>query len=69
MYLLQCILIYGSASTAEYCGVNKGVVVGSCIISSLAFVDDMLDASEDTSSAEMAHLQALAFSLKNGRMV
>ena len=52
-----------SASTAEYCGVNKGVAVGSCIISSLAFVDDMLDASEDTSSAEMAHLQALAFSL------
>ena len=53
-----------SASTAEYCGVNKGVAVGTCIISSLAFVDDMLDASEDTYSAEMAHLQALAFSLR-----
>ena len=51
-----------SASTAEYCGVNKGVAVGNCIISSLAFVDDMLDASEDHSDAESAHLHALAFS-------
>ena len=53
-----------SASTAEYCGVNKGVAVETCIVSSLAFVDDMLDASEDTYSAEMAHLQAMAFSMQ-----
>ena len=36
-----------SASTAEYCGRNKGVSVGLCVISSLAFVDDMLDMSLD----------------------
>ena len=51
-----------SVSTGEYCGQNKGVAVGTCCISSLAFVDDMLDVSENSYDAEMAHLQALVFS-------
>lgn len=51
-----------SASTAEYCKLNKGVGVGCCVVSSLAFVDDMLDMSEDNFDAEKSHLNALAFS-------
>ena len=50
-----------SASTGEYCGSNKGVTVGTCVISSLAFVDDLLDASEDCPDAETANLHATAF--------
>ena len=53
-----------SASTAEYCGSNKGVAVGTCIISSLAFVDDMMDLSDDVPDAEVAHLQAVNFGRK-----
>ena len=53
-----------SASTAEYCGVNKGCSVGSCTISSLAFVDDMIDVSENGYDAENAHLEAISFSCK-----
>ena len=51
-----------SASTGEYCGRNKGVAVGTCIISSLAFVDDMLDMSQNHNDAEAAHLNATVFS-------
>ena len=53
-----------SASTAEYCGSNKGVSVGTCNISSLAFVDDMMDLSDDAPDAEIAHLQAIHFGHK-----
>ena len=41
-----------------------GVSVGSCIISSLAFVGDILDLSQDSYVAEEANLAALAFGLK-----
>ena len=51
-----------SASTAEYCGNNRGVAVGTCIISTLAFVDDLLDMSQDVSDAEKANINAVAFS-------
>ena len=53
-----------SASTAEYVGCNKGVSIGNCNISSLAFVDDMLDISLDSYDAEAANLNAVAFSRK-----
>ena len=53
-----------SASTAEYCGMNKGVAVGTCIISSLAFVDDMMDLSQNHEDAEQANLHATSFSYK-----
>ena len=53
-----------SASTAEYCSINKGVCVGSYDINTLAFVDDMIDVSEDSYDAEEAHLEALAFSVR-----
>jgi hypothetical protein len=56
--------VLGSATTAEYCGSNKGVSVGTCKISSLAFVDDMMDLSDDAPDAEIAHLNALNFSYK-----
>ena len=51
-----------SASTAEYCETNKGISVGTAIISSMAFVDDMLDVSNSPSEAENAHEQAMIFS-------
>ena len=51
-----------SAATGEYCGTNKGVAVGTCIISTLAFVDDLLDLSESASDAEEANLHATVFS-------
>ena len=53
-----------SSSTAEYCGTNKGIAIGTCIISSLAFVDDMLDVSVDAEESETSHLHASAFSFK-----
>ena len=53
-----------SSSTAEYCGTNKGIAIGTCIISSLAFVDDMLDVSVAAEESETSHLHASAFSFK-----
>ena len=52
-----------SASTGEYCGSNKGVAVGTVVVSTLAFVDDLLDMSENASDAEKANLKALSFAL------
>ena len=53
-----------SASTGEYCSTNnKGVAVGTVVISTLAFVDDLLDMSENAQDAEKANLRALAFAL------
>lgn len=53
-----------SASTAEYCGMNKGVCVGTSVVSSLAFVDDMLDVSLTCSDTLEAHEKSIAFSFK-----
>ena len=53
-----------SASTGEYCGLNKGVAIGNYIVSSLAFVDDLLDLSQDSDDAETAHLNSLSFSCR-----
>ena len=44
-----------SASTGEYCTVNKGVTVGDLQIATLAYVDDIFDLNEideDVSSSE-----------------
>ena len=51
-----------SASTGEYCGQNVGVCVGSTIISSLLYVDDIIDLSGSTDDYVAAHLKALLFS-------
>ena len=53
-----------SASTAEYCGCNKGVCVGTAVVSSLAFVDDMLDVSLSGSDTQLSHGNSVAFSFK-----
>ena len=53
-----------SASTAEYCGYNKGISIGTLQISSLAFVDDMIDVSLSCSDSNKAHDNALTFGHK-----
>ena len=53
-----------SASTAEYCDLNKGVCVGSLIVSSLVYVDDMLDVSLTWDDAHKAHDNSVIFSFK-----
>ena len=51
-----------SASTGEYCGENIGVCIGSFIISSLLYVDDIIDLSSSVDDYVAAHLKALLFS-------
>ena len=51
-----------SASTGEYCGENIGVCVGNIIISSLLYVDDIIDLSSSSDDYVAAHLKALLFS-------
>ena len=53
-----------SASTAEYCETNKGVCVGTVIVDSLVFVDDMLDVSLTWEDAHKAHENSVIFSFK-----
>ena len=53
-----------SASTAEYCETNKGVSVGTLIVNSLVFVDDMLDVSLTWNDAHKAHENSVIFSFK-----
>ena len=53
-----------SVSTGEYCGINKGVSVGTAQISSLLFVDDVIDMSTNCPDAEECHENAVVFSKK-----
>ena len=53
-----------SSSTAEYCGINPGVCVGNLIISSLLFVDDVVDPSSSVEDCEASHENALHFAKK-----
>ena len=53
-----------STSTAEYCGLNKGVCVGTAVIRSLAYVDDLLDFSLNPSDTQEAHGNSVVFSFK-----
>ena len=54
-----------SGSTAEYVGYNKGMALGSkLVVSSLLFVDDLLDVSRTFSDACDAHECAVMFSKK-----
>ena len=50
-----------SATTAEYCGQNKGISMGSATIASLAFVDDIADISATFEDAISSHKNALQF--------
>ena len=53
-----------SATTAEYCEVNKGINIGTTTISSLAFVDDIADLSDFFGDVIISHDNALAFARK-----
>ena len=54
-----------SSSTAEYCGRNEGVQVGDMVLSSLLYVDDVLDLTASLLNRANAHKQALMFSKEN----
>ena len=50
-----------SSSTGEYCNINKGVNIGGLVLNSLLFVDDVMDLSQCSSDAILAHENALLF--------
>ena len=50
-----------SATTAEYCERNKGILLGDASIASLAFVDDIADLSTTFSDAISSHKNAFKF--------
>ena len=54
-----------SSSTGEYCGRNVGVPVGEMVLSSLLYVDDVLDLTENERKRIAAHEQAVTFSKEN----
>ena len=54
-----------SGSTAEYCGRNEGVPVGNMMLSSLLFVDDVLDMNDTELKRDEAHRQAVLFTNEN----
>ena len=51
--------------TAEYCGINRGVDIGYMILSSLLYVDDVIDLSSSLSDRAEYHLQAITFIRQN----
>ena len=53
--------IFCSSSIAEYCTVNKGVNVGNIKISSLVFMDDIIDVSKCFYDACNSHENAISF--------
>ena len=53
-----------SSSTGEYCGKNIGVAVGTMILASLLYVDDIIDLSNNASECLRSHENALSFSDK-----
>ena len=53
-----------SSSTGEYCDINPGVCVGNLIISSLLFVDDIVDLSATLEDCQASHENALHFAKK-----
>ena len=50
-----------SSSTGEYCGINPGVSVGNVTISSLVYVDDIIDLSSMVKDFVLSHQNALLF--------
>ena len=50
-----------SSSTGEYCGNNPGVCIGNAIISSLVYVDDIIDLSCCEEDFVLSHQNALVF--------
>ena len=58
-----------SSLTGEYCGMNEGVKVGNMVLSSLLYVDDLIDLTETLSDRERAHLQAIIFTKQNNMLL
>ena len=54
-----------SSSTAEYCGTNEGVPVGDMMLSSLLYVDDLIDLTTSEMDRLEAHRAAILFSKMN----
>ena len=52
------------ASTGEYCGKNKGVNIGETNLSSLLYVDDIIDINKTVEDAVKSHENAIMFSRK-----
>ena len=50
-----------SVSTAEYCETNTGVAVGRAIVSSLLFVDDIIDLNGNANGAATSHENTIIF--------
>ena len=50
-----------STSTAEYCSSNLGVTIGSLVIASLLYVDDIIDLSSSYENCVDAHQKAVIF--------
>lgn len=53
-----------SASTGEYCQVNKGVTVGDLQIATLAYVDDIYDLNQSDENTIEAHQNAQVFAMR-----
>ena len=53
-----------SSSTGEYCGLNEGVDVGTMMLGSLLYVDDIIDLARSGEECIRYHLNALLFSLR-----
>ena len=51
-----------SSSTAQYCGLNEGVHIGSMLLATLAYVDDIIDLTNSTEDCKASHENALLFS-------
>ena len=54
-----------SSLTGEYCGINAGIDIGGMLLSSLLYVDDVLDITENLIDRLEAHKQALIFEKQN----
>ena len=52
-----------SSSTGEYCTKNVGVAIGTLVLASLLYVDDIIDLTGSTGDCEDSHRNALLFSL------
>ena len=50
-----------STATAEYCETNVGIAVNNTVVSSLVWVDDILDLSVSSKNAEKSHEGAMLF--------
>ena len=58
-----------SSLTGEYCGLNEGVRIGNMMLSSLLYVDDLLDPSETLQHREKYHQRAIVFTKQNNLLL